>query len=52
MNSHITNNVADPLSHQDVASKNYVDKNAITADGGVVCNDIQLSVVSDLVRSL
>ena len=31
---------------------NYVDKNAITADGGVVYGDIKLSVGSGLIRSL
>ena len=36
MNNNITKNVADQLSNQDVATKNYVDKNAITTDGGLV----------------
>ena len=40
------------MSNQDVATKNYVDKNAITTDGGVVYGDIKLSVGSDLVKSL
>ena len=52
MNSHMTTNVADPLSNQDVASKNYVDTNAFTTAGGVVSGVIKLSVGSDLVRSL
>ena len=52
MNSHIIKNEADPLSNRDVATKNYVDKNAITTDGGVVHGDIKLSVGFDLVRSL
>ena len=52
MNSHIIKNVADPLSNQDVGTKNCVDKNAITTAGGVVIGDIKLNAVSDFVRSL
>ena len=52
MNSNIIKNVADPLSNQDVASKNYVHANAFTTAGGVVSGDIKLNVGSDLIRSL
>ena len=41
MNSNIIKNVADPLSNQDDATKNCVDKNAITTVGGVVFSDIK-----------
>ena len=52
MNSNIIKNVADLLSIQDVASKNYVDTNAFITAGGVVSCDIKLNVGSDLIRSL
>ena len=40
------------MSNQDVATKNYVDTHAFTTADGVVSGDIELSVGSDLVRSL
>ena len=52
MNSNIINNVADPLSSYDVATKNYVDANTFTTAVGVVSGDIKLIVGSNLARSL
>ena len=52
MNNNMIKSVADSVSNQHVASKNYVDTNAFTTAGGVVSGDIKLSVGSDLVRSL
>ena len=52
MNNNIIKHVADPLSNQDVVSKNDVHTNAFTTAGGVVSGDIKLNVGSDLIRSL
>ena len=40
MNNNIIKNVADPVSNQNVASKNYVITNAFTTAGGVVSGGI------------
>ena len=52
MNTHIIKNLLDPLSNQDVATKNFVDTNAFTTAFGVVSGDIKLNIGSDLIRSL
>ena len=52
LNNNIIQNVADRLSNQDVASKNYVEINGFTTVGGGVSGDIKLNVASYLVRSL
>ena len=44
--------MADLLSNQDVATKNYVDKNAITTAGGVAYDDLKFNDGDDLVRCL
>ena len=44
MNSYIFKNVAESLSNQDVATKNYVGTNAFITAGGVVSGDIKLNV--------
>ena len=52
LNNNIIKNISDPVSNQDIATKNDVDKNAFTKVGGFVSGDIKLNDVFDLVRSL
>ena len=52
MNSNIIKNVADPLSNQDVVTKNYIHTHAFSTAGGVVPRDVVLRIGSDLVRIL
>ena len=53
MNSHIIKNVADPLTNQDVANKNYVDTKAFcTRTGGTVSGDLLLKGGSNPTRFL
>ena len=52
LNSNIIQNILDPVTNQDVATKNYVDTHAFTTASGVVSDDIKLKFGSDLVRSL
>ena len=49
MNSNIIKNVADPLSNQDVVTKNYIHTHAFSTAGGVVSGDVVLRIGSELV---
>ena len=44
--------MADPLSNQDVVTKNYIQKRAFSTAGVVVSGDVVLRIDSDLVRIL
>ena len=52
MNSNIIKNVADPLSNQDVVTKNYIHTHAFSTACGVVSGDVVLRIGSDLVKIL
>ena len=54
MNSNIITNVADPLSNQDVVTKNYIHTHthAFSTAGSIVTGDVVLRIGSDLVRIL
>ena len=52
MNCHAIKNISDPLSNQDVVTKNYVGTNTFITAGGVVSGDIKLDFGSDLARNL
>ena len=52
MNSNIIINVTDPLSNQDVVTKNYIHTHAFSTAGGVVSGDVVLRIGSDLVTLL
>ena len=52
MNSNIIKNVADPLSNQDVVTKNYIHKHAFSTAGGIVSGDVVLRNGSDLLMIL
>ena len=49
MNNHVIKNLTDPLSNQDVATKNYVEKTLLIHTAGcVLSGDVKLNVGSDV----